>query len=73
VSQTLLVIGLNATGRPPRPVDGMPQPGRPLCPVDNLHTGRRHSPRDDGSSWRVWACPDHLEGLVAIREPGGRR
>jgi hypothetical protein len=32
-------------------------------------TGRWFSPR--GDRWfRVWACPDHLEGLTGLREFG---
>jgi hypothetical protein len=43
------------------------------CLQPTSHTGRWYSPRDDGRYWRVWACPDHLEGLVAITETGWRR
>lgn len=35
-------------------------------------TGRWHSPRGDGRWWRVWSCPDHLEGLTGVREFGRR-
>ena len=35
-------------------------------------TGRWFSPRGD-RWWRVWACPDHLEGLTGLREIGRRR
>jgi hypothetical protein len=35
-------------------------------------TGRWLSPRGDGRSWRVWSCPDHIEGLTAVREFGRR-
>ncbi len=35
-------------------------------------TGRWFSPR--GDPWfRVWACPDHLDGLTGLREFGRRR
>ena len=34
-------------------------------------TGRWFSPKGD-RWWRVWACPDHLEGLTGLREFGGR-
>jgi hypothetical protein len=35
-------------------------------------TGRWFSPR--GDRWfRVWSCPDHLEGLTGLREFGRRR
>ena len=43
------------------------------CAQPTTFTGRWYSPRDDGTYWRVWACPDHLEGLVAIKELGWRR
>ena len=53
---------------------GSPRPrgsGRTLRPGDTS-TGRWYS-RNDGTYWRVWACPEHLEGLVAITEAGWRR
>ena len=34
-------------------------------------TGRWFSPRGD-RWWRVWACPEHLEGLTGMREFRGR-
>ena len=34
-------------------------------------TGRWFSPRGD-RWWRVWSCPDHLDGLTGLREFGGR-
>ena len=34
-------------------------------------TGRWFSPKGD-RWWRVWACPDHLEGLTGIRHFGGQ-
>jgi hypothetical protein len=37
-----------------------------------IYTGRWYSPRDDGTYWRVWSCPDHLDGLTGIREFGRR-
>jgi hypothetical protein len=24
-------------------------------------------------SYRIWACPDHLDGLTGLRQVGGRR
>jgi hypothetical protein len=35
-------------------------------------TGRWFSPRGD-RWWRVWACPDHIEGLTGLREFGRQR
>jgi hypothetical protein len=35
-------------------------------------TARWRSPRGD-RWWRVWACPDHLDGLTGLREFGRRR
>jgi hypothetical protein len=35
-------------------------------------TGRWFSPKVD-RWWRVWACPDHLDGLTGLREFGGFR
>ena len=35
-------------------------------------TGRWFSPRGD-RWWRVWACPDHVDGLTGLREFGRRR
>jgi hypothetical protein len=35
-------------------------------------TGRWFSPRGD-RWWRVWACPEHLDGLTGLREFGRRR
>jgi hypothetical protein len=32
-------------------------------------TGRWFSPRGD-RWWRVWSCPDHLDGLTGLREFG---
>jgi hypothetical protein len=32
-------------------------------------TGRWFSPSGD-QWWRVWACPDHLDGLTGLREFG---
>ena len=35
-------------------------------------TGRWFTPK--GDRWfRVWACPDHLEGLTGLRQFGGDR
>jgi hypothetical protein len=34
-------------------------------------TGRWFSPSGD-RWWRVWSCPDHLEGLTRLREFGRR-
>ena len=42
------------------------------CPEPPVWTGRWFSPR--GDRWfRVWSCPDHLDGLTGLREFGGRR
>ena len=39
------------------------------CRETPTYTGRWFSPR--GDSWfRVWACPDHLEGLTGLRQFG---
>jgi hypothetical protein len=35
-------------------------------------TGRWFSPSGD-RWWRVWSCPDHLEGLTGLREFGRQR
>jgi hypothetical protein len=35
-------------------------------------TGRWFAPRGD-RWWRVWACPDHLDGLTGLREFGRTR
>jgi hypothetical protein len=73
---------------PPRPGDPSPgfmaEPGRwwrmvnskqlqaTHCAGTPSWTGRWLSPR--GDRWfRVWACPDHLEGLTGLREFGRRR
>jgi integrase len=40
------------------------------CAQSTTFTGRWYSPRDDRTYWRVWSCPDHLDGLVAIAELG---
>ncbi len=35
----------------------------------STYTGRWFSP--NGDRWfRVWACPDHLEGLIGLRQLG---
>ena len=42
------------------------------CPEPPSWTGRWFPPRVD--RWfRVWACPEHLEGLTGLREFGRRR
>ena len=43
------------------------------CREEPTYTGRWYSPKDDGRWWRVWSCPDHLDGLTGIREFGRRR
>jgi len=35
-------------------------------------TGRWFAPSGD-RWWRVWACPDHLDGLTGLREFGARQ
>jgi hypothetical protein len=40
------------------------------CREEPTFTGRWYSPRDDGTWWRVWSCPEHLAGLTGIREFG---
>jgi hypothetical protein len=39
------------------------------CPEAPSWTGRWFSPNGD-RWWRVWSCPDHLEGLTGLREFG---
>ena len=42
------------------------------CQDSPTWTGRWFSPR--GDRWfRVWACPDHLDGLTGLREFAGVR
>jgi hypothetical protein len=41
------------------------------CHQEPSWTGRWFSPSGDGW-WRVWACPDHLDGLTGLREFGRR-
>ena len=41
------------------------------CVGTPTHTGRWFSPKEDGTFWRVWACPAHLNGLTGIRQFGG--
>ena len=42
------------------------------CDETPSWTGRWFSPKDD--RWfRVWAFPDHLDGLTGLREFGHRR
>ena len=43
------------------------------CREEPTYAGRWYSPRDDGTWWRVWSCPDHLDGLTAVREFGWRK
>ena len=38
------------------------------CAEPPSWTGRWFSPRGDSRYWRVWACPDHLDGLTRLRE-----
>jgi hypothetical protein len=39
------------------------------CREKPTYTGRWFSPR--GDRWfRVWACPDHLDGLTGLRQFG---
>jgi hypothetical protein len=42
------------------------------CREVPTYTGCWYSPRDDGTWWRVWSCPDHIEELTGIREFGAR-
>lgn len=35
-------------------------------------TGRWFSPSGD-RWWRVWSCPDHLDGLTGVKEFGRRK
>jgi hypothetical protein len=44
--------------------------GQAHCAETPSWTGRWFSPSGD-RWWRVWACPDHLEGLTGLREFGG--
>jgi hypothetical protein len=39
------------------------------CAETPSWTGRWFSPRGD-RWWRVWSCPDHIEGLTGLREFG---
>jgi hypothetical protein len=41
------------------------------CTGTPAYTGRWFSPKEDGTFWRVWACPSHLDGLTGIRQFGG--
>jgi hypothetical protein len=41
------------------------------CPETPSWTGRWFSLRGD-RWWRVWSCPDHVEGLTGLREFGRR-
>lgn len=43
------------------------------CRDEPRFTGRWLSPRGDGQWFRVWACPEHLEGLIGLREFGRRQ
>ena len=41
------------------------------CPEPPSWTGRWFTPK--GDRWfRVWACPDHLDGLTGLRQFGSR-
>ena len=41
------------------------------CTETPSWTGRWFTPK--GGRWfRVWACPDHLDGLTGLRQFGGR-
>ena len=40
------------------------------CREEPTYTGRWYSPRHDGTYWRVWSCPGHLELLTGLREFG---
>ena len=42
------------------------------CPEEPSWTGRWFAPSGK-QWWRVWACPDHLEGLTGLREFGRAR
>ena len=42
------------------------------CREAPSHTGRWHSPKQDGTWWRVWTCEYHVDGLTAVREFGRR-
>ena len=42
------------------------------CRREPTYTGRWYSPRENGDWWRVWSCPDHLEGPTGIRSGGAR-
>ena len=37
------------------------------CYQATTWTGRWHSPRNDGTWWRVWSCERHRDGLTALR------
>jgi hypothetical protein len=39
------------------------------CRETPTWTGRWHSPKGD-RWWRVWSCPEHLDGLTGLRESG---
>jgi hypothetical protein len=39
------------------------------CHERPAFTGQWHSPRGD-RWWRVWTCPNHVEGLTAVRDFG---
>ena len=40
------------------------------CPEEPSWTGRWFAPSSD-RGWRVWACPDHLDGLAGLKPVGG--
>ena len=42
------------------------------CREEPTYTGRCYCPRDDGTYWPVWSCPEHLGGLTGIKEFGFR-
>ena len=42
------------------------------CRETPCWTGRWFSPKGGDRWWRVWACPDHIEGLTGLREFGRR-
>jgi hypothetical protein len=41
------------------------------CVESPTGTGRWFAPSGD-RWWRVWSCPDHLDGLTRLRESGRR-
>lgn len=46
----------------------MAHSSRPLARGSVVHR-RWHTPKQDGTWWRMWTGEDHIEGLTALAEP----